>query len=81
MLVVLSDIHFQDTATSGPGAFGEVNVQPSAFEHLWRQLDVLAETVQATVCATMALLPLMPPLPACETGRFEHAANDTSARL
>lgn len=55
MLVVLSDIHFQDTATSGPGAFGEVNVQPSAFEHLWRQLELLAETVQATAPITVVL--------------------------
>jgi UDP-2,3-diacylglucosamine pyrophosphatase LpxH len=55
MLVVLSDIHFQDTATSGPGAFGDANVRPGAFEQLWRQLDLLAEGVEASMPITVVL--------------------------
>lgn len=55
MLVVLSDVHFQDTSTSGPGTFGEANVQPAAFEHLWQQLDLLADRVKATSPPTIVL--------------------------
>ncbi len=55
MLAVLSDIHFQDTATSGPGSFGDANVHPAAFEHLWRQLEVLADGVAASMPITVVL--------------------------
>jgi len=49
----------------------------SAAEALTRQL---AEA-HAVVCTAMAVLPLMPHLPACDTRPAEHAVNDTSARL
>lgn len=49
----------------------------SAAEALTRQL----EQAQAAVCTTMAIVPLLPQLPACETRPVEHAANDTRARL
>ena len=42
MIVVLSDLHFQDTGGVG-GARSSSNVAPGAFEHLWRQIDAMAE--------------------------------------
>lgn len=55
MVVVLSDLHFQDTATSGPGHHADANVTPAAFEHLWRQVDVLAERAAARDPITVVL--------------------------
>src|SRR3954453_9215638 len=55
MIVVLSDLHFQDTATSGPAQHSTANVTPAAFEQLWRQLDVLAERAGANGPITVVL--------------------------
>lgn len=55
MIVVLSDLHFQDTATSGPGHQTDANVTPAAFEQLWRQLDVLGERVGTSTPITVVL--------------------------
>ena len=55
MIVVLSDLHFQDTATNGPCQQSGANVSSAAFEQLWRQLDVFAERVGATEPLTIVL--------------------------
>jgi len=55
MIVVLSDLHFQDTATSGPAQHATANVTPAAFEQLWRQIDVLAERAGTTSPITVVL--------------------------
>jgi UDP-2,3-diacylglucosamine pyrophosphatase LpxH len=56
MLVVLSDLHFQEASTSGPGdGFDHANVRPVAFDDLWRQLSLLAERCGATGPITVVL--------------------------
>ena len=55
MIVVVSDLHFQDTATSGPSQHATANVTAAAFEQLWRQIDVLAERAGAADAITVVL--------------------------
>lgn len=55
MIVVLSDLHFQDTATSGPAQSPTANVTPAAFDQLWRQLEVMAERAGASEPLTVVL--------------------------